>query len=76
MTLTIESEAELIREAAGVLMSHLPPSKFARFWAMWQAGQGDYLRWRDEAFGGRTVDELVAEIQGLEGEDGRLQAAG
>jgi len=64
--ITIESEAEVIREAADILMSHLSPSKFARFWALWQGGQGDYLRWRDETFGHTTVDELVEEIRTFE----------
>lgn len=66
MTITIESEMEVIQEAADVLIEHLSPSKFARFWALWQAGRGDYLRWRDETFGGRTIDELVAAIRAFE----------
>ena len=66
MTITIESEADIIREAADVLVSHLAPSKFARFWALWQAGHGDYLRWRDETFGDSTLDELVEEIREFE----------
>lgn len=47
-------------------MNHLTPSQIARFWAMWQAGHGDYLHWRDETFAGRTMEEPVAEIRAFE----------
>jgi hypothetical protein len=58
----VDSEASVLSEAAHILLEHLSPAKVARFWASWQIGHGDYLQWREEAFGGATVDELYKEI--------------
>jgi hypothetical protein len=63
MTIMLESETEVIREASDILMKNLPPSKYARFWAIWQAGHGDYIQWRDETFGDRTLDELIEAVR-------------
>jgi hypothetical protein len=63
MTTLLDSDADVIREASDVLMNHLSPAKFARFWALWQAGHGEYLQWRDETFGAQSVAELVQAIQ-------------
>lgn len=62
MTVYVDSEAAVMREAAEILLRNLAPSKLARFWASWQVGQGDYLRWRDEVFGHYTVSELYDEV--------------
>jgi hypothetical protein len=62
MTVQIAPEAEVLREAAQILLQHLSPAKVARFWASWQAGQGDYLQWRDETFANATVDDLYSQI--------------
>lgn len=62
MTVQIPSEADLMREVAQLLLQNLSPTKVARFWASWQIGQGDYLAWREEAFGQATVDDLYADI--------------
>ncbi|MEZ4662074.1 MAG: hypothetical protein R2911_31370 [Caldilineaceae bacterium] len=62
MTIKVVGDAEIMQEAAYVLMQHMSPTKVARFWAGWQVGHGDYLLWRDETFAGQSVDELYAEI--------------
>lgn len=62
MSTTIIAEREIMREAAKVLLENLAPAKAARFWASWQAGQGDYLAWRDEQFAGETVATLYEKI--------------
>ena len=62
MTVQVATEAEVLREAAQVLIQHLSPTKVARFWASWQAGRGNYLQWRDETFANITVDELYTQI--------------
>lgn len=62
MNVQIATEAEVLREAAQILVQHLSPTKVARFWAGWQVGHGDYLQWRDEAFDNTTVDELYDQI--------------
>ncbi len=51
-----------MREAAEILLRNLTPSRLARFWAAWQVGQGDYLRWRDEIFGHYHVSQLYEEV--------------
>jgi hypothetical protein len=62
MTVQIVTEAEVLREAAQILLQHLSPTKVARFWASWQAGHGDYLQWRDQTFATITVDDLYDRI--------------
>ncbi len=63
MSVKVNGEAEVMREASEILLQHLSPAKFARFWANWQLGQGDYLRWRDEFFAGQTVSQLFSAVQ-------------
>jgi hypothetical protein len=62
MSVDVIAERDIMREAAQVLLENLTPAKAARFWASWQAGQGDYLAWRDEQFAGETVATLYEEI--------------
>lgn len=62
MNAKVVGEADIMREAAAILMEHMSPTKVARFWAGWQIGQGDYLLWRDEEFGDQSVDELYDQI--------------
>lgn len=66
MTIYVDREADVMREAAEILMRNMPPSKLVRFWAAWQMGQGDYLRWRDEVFGRLTVSQLYEEIRAFQ----------
>lgn len=63
MSIQVIAEADIIREASEILLQHMSPSKVARFWASWHAGQGDYLVWRDEAFADETVDDLYDKIK-------------
>ena len=62
MSIQIPSDIEILHEATEVLLEHLGPAKSARFWSIWQAGQGDYLRWRDTVFGQMSVAELYEQI--------------
>lgn len=62
MSIRVQRDSEIMQEAVQVLQTHMSPSKFARFWAVWQRGQGDYLMWRDETFAHTTVDQLYHEI--------------
>lgn len=62
MSIRVQTDIEIMNEAAQVLQAHMTPSNLARFWAIWQRGQGDYLAWRAQVFGHATVDQLYAEI--------------
>lgn len=63
MSVQVTTEAEITREAWDILLRHMSPSKFVRYWAAHHAGYGNYLKWRDEVFGDQTVDKLYAEIK-------------
>ena len=71
MTVNVSSDMEIRGEAWDVLLRHMSPSKLARFWAGREMGRGDYLRWRDEAFAGQTVDELYAAIESFQSAEKR-----
>lgn len=65
MATQVISDADIIQEASEILLQHMSPSKVVRFFASWragQAGQGDYLAWRDEEFAEETVDSLSEKI--------------
>lgn len=62
MTVQVLRESEILQEAFDILVKQMSPSKFSRFWTNWQAGQGDYLQWRDAEFASTTVDALYHEI--------------
>ncbi|NJM41129.1 MAG: hypothetical protein HC853_10325 [Anaerolineae bacterium] len=62
MSVVVESDLEILREAYAVLLKHLGASKTARFWLAWQVGSGDYLNLREQLFGGQTVNELYGQI--------------
>ncbi len=62
MAVRIITDAEIMRDAAQILLEHLPPTKVARFWANWHIGQGDYLDWRDEIFAQTQVEDLYDEV--------------
>ncbi len=57
MTVKVTPDAEIMREAAEILLQHMTPSKAVRFWAMWQRGDGNYLAWRDEEFANESVED-------------------
>jgi hypothetical protein len=66
MTVNVNSDVEIWREAWDVLLRNMSPSKLARFWAGRETGRGDYLRWRDELFGDQTVDDLYVAIEAFQ----------
>jgi len=59
MTIHVESERQVIQEAAQVLIKHMSPAKATRFWASWQVGEGDYLAIREQLLGKETVKSPV-----------------
>lgn len=62
MSVQIVPDSTVLNEAAHVLMQNLPPSKFVRVWAALQQGHGDYLAWREEAFGTATAEQLYEQV--------------
>jgi hypothetical protein len=68
MGIQVTTDAEVMREAAQILLHHLSPTKVARFWAGWHLGQGDYLAWREEEFTAETVDSLYQKITAFQEE--------
>ena len=66
MTVNVVSDAEIIQEANTILLEKMSPAKVARFWAIWQKGEGDYLKWRDETFDSETVDSLFEKIKAFQ----------
>lgn len=62
MAVQVVRESEIMQEAFDILLKQMSPSKFSRFWTNWQAGQGDYLQWRDAEFTSETVDDLYQKM--------------
>jgi len=58
----VKSEQQVLQEGLQVLLSHLEPSKVARFWAACHLGQGDYLKLKDELFVQESVTSLYPKI--------------
>ena len=63
MTVHIPSERQIIQEATRVIMKHMSSSKATRFWASWQAGEGDYLILREQLFAKETAASLYRQIE-------------
>jgi hypothetical protein len=57
------SEQEIYYEAAEILLKHLGPEKFARFWASWNRGGEDYLEIKEDLFKNETVETLCDKIE-------------
>ena len=66
MSIVVESEQEIVREAVSILLERMPPSKVARLLSAWQVGSGDYTVARRKLFAGETVDSLFAKARALE----------
>jgi hypothetical protein len=66
MSVKVASDQEVLREAAQILLDHMTPASAARFWAIWQAGEGDYLAIREKLFGTETVDSLYEKISAFQ----------
>jgi hypothetical protein len=60
------SDRAIIRAALQVLIEHLEPLKLARFVAVCDLGEGDYLKTKDTLFANETVDSLYEKIQKFE----------
>jgi hypothetical protein len=56
-------EQEVLQEALNILIQHLEPSKFSRFVAACQLGEGDYLKNKDQLFAQETVASLSEKIE-------------
>jgi hypothetical protein len=69
VTIKVESEQDVMREAASILVEHLSPSRVARFWASCQWGEGDYCRLRRELFAEETVTTLIEKVRAFERQD-------
>ena len=70
MTIRVQTDVEIMNDAAQVLQAHMTPSKLVRFWAAWQRGHGDYLQWRDEVFADATVEQLYEEVAAYQDKPG------
>lgn len=62
MSTQVLSDAEILKEAADILLKHLGPAKSARFWAIWQSSQGDFQNWKNAEFGQMHVHQLYEAI--------------
>ncbi len=54
---------EINREALEVLYKELGVSKTLRFLSQFSIGKGDYTKWKNEIYKGKTVDDLVKEMK-------------
>jgi hypothetical protein len=61
--------ADVTRQAFEVLSRELGPADTARFLNQFTTGFGDYTIEREPLFEGKTLDQLVAEIEAMEAED-------
>jgi hypothetical protein len=52
MDIITTSEQAIVQEGLAVLIEHLGASKTARFLSAWKQGVGNYLKIREELFGG------------------------
>ncbi|MCT7973171.1 hypothetical protein [Laspinema olomoucense] len=66
MKINRPSEKQVIHQALDILSSNLDPSSFARFVAVCQLGEGDYLKTKEQLFNPETVDSLYEKIQAFE----------
>ena len=63
MSIHVTSERQVIQEAVQVLIQHMSPANATRFWASWQAGEGNYLLIREQLFDKETVPTLYQQIE-------------
>ncbi|MCT7970391.1 hypothetical protein NG799_29180 [Laspinema sp. D1] len=66
MKINRPSEKQVIHQALDILSNNLDPSSFARFVAVCQLGEGDYLKTKEQVFNRETVDSLYEKIQAFE----------
>ena len=60
-TLTLN---EINREALEILYKELGLTKTLRFLSQFTTGKGDYTKWKEDIYKGKSVDDLEKEIKG------------
>lgn len=63
MTVQVKPLAEITQEAINVLYQKLGVVNTIRFINQFTIGYGDYTKEREELFGDKSLDEIVAEIK-------------
>jgi hypothetical protein len=63
MTQTLQPTDELSRRAIGALIREIGLSDTVKFLRLSTPGRGNYTEERDALFAGKTVDDLVKEIE-------------
>lgn len=63
MNIKMPRGQEVIQEALEILEEHMEPSKVALLLSIMQTGKDDYLKIREQLFGGETVATLYEKIQ-------------
>ena len=58
MKIKTTNDQQILQEALKILMDHLEPTKFLRFIAKYNLGQGNYLQFKDKEFANETVATL------------------
>ena len=66
MKVNSPNDRQVIQEALQILRTHMTPSKFARFIAACNLGEGDYLKIKEQLFVDESVDSLFEKIQTFE----------
>ncbi len=56
------SEQQVLQEGFQVLLTHLEPSKLARFWAACNVGGGNYIDLKDKLFAEETTSSLYLQV--------------
>ena len=62
MKIKTTNDQQILQEALKILMDHLEPTKFLRFIAKYNLGQGNYLQFKDKEFANETVASLSQKI--------------
>jgi len=62
MKIKTTDDQQILQEALMILMNHLEPTKFRRFIAKYNLGQGNYLQFKDKEFANETVATISQKI--------------
>jgi hypothetical protein len=68
------NEQQVLQEGFQILLTHLEPSKLARFWAACNFGSGDYLKLKDQLFAEETVASLYAKILDFQSSQSKVES--
>ena len=55
--------SEINKEALELLYNELGISKTLKFLSQFSLGEGDYVKWKNDIYKGKTVDDLVNAIK-------------